>query len=200
MKKQLILFLFSASFLMSCGQTNRLSDEDYKWMPYNGNETLVFKSNTGDTDTIFLLKKDTLLAYPEAQALNGIKYETVSIFCKHIDPWSPEGKHRYLENYFLNLEKAKDNYAEIEILLSAKDANFYRLSSIRIDSLDKAKPSTLQTQYGQYEDVYVINSEDYLGDFYKRSDFITKVYWSKSNGLIRYDKKDTVYWELAKKW
>lgn len=185
---------------MSCGQTNRLSEDDYNWMPYDGSETLVFKSNAGEIDTIFLLKKDTLLTYPEAQKLNGIKYETVSVFCKHSDPWSPEGKHRYLKNYFFKLGKSKDNHGEIEILLSAKDANFYRLSSIKIDSLSKEKPSTLQTSYGQYDDVYIINSEDYLGNFQQRSDFITKVYWSKSNGLIRYDKKDTVYWELVKKW
>ena len=189
MKKQFILFYFSISFLMSCGQTNRLSEEDYKWMPYKGNETLVFKSNTGDTDTVFLLKKDTLLAYPEAQSLNGIKYEVVSIFCKHSDPYMPGGKHRYLKNKFFKVEKAEDNRAEINIFLSAKDANFYRLSPIKADSLGKAKPSTLQTQYGRYNDVYIINAEDYLGNFQLRSNFITKVYWSKSNGLIRYDSK-----------
>jgi len=200
MKYQLILLLFSTSCLMSCGQTNKLSEEDYKWMPYKGNETLVFISNTGNVDTIFLLKKDTLLAYPEAQSLNGIKYEVVSIFCKHSDSNMPNGKHRYLKNFFFNVGKAKDNNAEMEILLSAKDANFYRLSPIKIDSLNKEKPVTLQTSYGQYDDVYVINAEDYLGTFHQRSNFITKVYWSKSNGLIRYDKKDTVYWELAKKW
>jgi hypothetical protein len=198
MKRQLSLFLFSTSFLMSCGQTNRLSEEDYKWMPYNGNETLVFKSNTGDTDTIFLLKKDTLLAYPEAQSKNGIKYEEVSTFCKHSDPNTPSDKHRYLESAFFTVGKATDDKAEISILLSAKDATFYKLNSIKIDSLSKRNPSTLQTQYGQYNDVYVIIGEDYLDDFRQRNNFITKVYWSKSNGLIRYDKKD-VYWELEKK-
>jgi hypothetical protein len=38
--------------------------------------------------------------------------------------------------------------------------------------------------------------EDYFGFLYQRSDFVTKVYWSKSKGLVRYDKKDGVYWEL----
>jgi hypothetical protein len=200
MKNQLFLFLFSTSFLMSCGHTNKLSEEDFKWMPYNGNETLVFKSNTGDTDTVFLLKKDTLLAYPEAQSANGTKYEIVTIFCKHSDPNMPSSKHRYLKNNFLEIGKAKDNRTKINVLLSAKDAKYYKLSAIKIDSLNKETPSTLLTQYGQYDDVYIFNSEDYLGNLRQRNNFITKVYWSKSNGLIRYDKKDTVYWELAKKW
>ena len=182
---------------MSCGQTNRLSEEDYKWMPYNGNETLVFKSNTGDTDTVFLLKKDTLLAYPEAQSLNGIKYEVVSIFCKHSNIDKQGSGRSY---YLFKVQKAKDNRAEMIFDLSAKSAVFYRLRSAKIDSISKEKPVTLQTSSGQYNDVYIINAEDYLGNFQLRSNFITKVYWSKSNGLIRYDKKDTVYWELLKKY
>lgn len=198
MKKQFILFCFSILFLVSCGQTNRLSEEDYLWMPYKGEETLVFKSNTGETDSIFLIKKDTLLAYPEAQSINGIKYEVVSVFCKHSDPNILYDKQRYLENIFLEVEKSKDRQAEINIMLSAKDANFYRLSKIKIDSLNKIEPITLQTSYGQYDDVYVIEGEDWLGSFYQRSNFVTKLYWSKSSGLVRYDKKDNIYWELLK--
>lgn len=200
MKRQLILILFSTSAIMSCSQTNRLSEKDYEWMPYKGNETLVFKSNERDTDTIFLLKKDTAFAYAEPQAINGVKYEVVSIFCKHSDPYISGEKHRYLKNTFLRVEKSKDSHAELHILFSAKNAEFYRLSPIKIDSLSKNEPVLLKTLYGQYDDVYVINAEDYLGNLHQRSNFITKVYWSKSNGLIRYDKKDTVYWELAKKW
>ena len=50
----------------------------------------------------------------------------------------------------------------------------------------------------EYDDyVYIIEDEDWV-NFKKRSDYITKIYWSKSKGLIRYDKKDSVYWELSK--
>ena len=199
MKEQFIFLLFSTTLLISCDQENKLTGEDYKWMPYKGNETYVFKSNKEDIDTIFLLKKDTMLASPEAQSLNGTKCEIVSVFCKHTDPVSIDGKERYIENYFFEIKKDIDNKAEITILLAAKDAIFYRISSIKIDSLNKIKPFTLQTQYGKYDDVFLFNSEDYLDKFRQRSNFITKVYWSKSNGLVRYDKKDTVYWELAKK-
>lgn len=200
MKKQLILCACSLFYLLSCGQLNKLSGEDYSWMPYKGDETLVFKSKTGETDTIFLLKKDTLIAYPEAQTLNGIKYEVVSVICKHSDSNTSQDKRRYLENVFLEVGKSKDRRAEIVIHLSAKDANFYRLSKIKTDSLNKIKPGTLQTSSGRYDDVYVIEGEDYLGSFYQRSNFVTKLYWSKSKGLIRYEKKDGVYWELEHKY
>ena len=42
MKRQLILFLSSISFLMSYGQTSWPSEEGNEWMPYKGNENLVF--------------------------------------------------------------------------------------------------------------------------------------------------------------
>jgi len=185
---------------MSCGQYYKLTEKDYEWMPYKGNETLVFQSNTGDSDTIFLLEKDTLTAYPEAQSSNGIKYEVLSIACKHSDSYSVDNKQSYLENVFFEISRNKSNRSSIAIHLSAKDANFYRLNLIRIDSLVKQPSSTLRTKYGQFDDIYVIDGQDYLGNFYQRSDFVTKVYWSKSQGLIRYDKKAGVYWELEKKY
>jgi hypothetical protein len=168
-------------------------------MPYKGNETLVFSSNTGDTDTIFFLRKDTLIAYPEAQSLNGITYEEVAIFCRHTDPSPPDGNHRYLDNYFVKLKKSKDKKARLHFDFTAKDSWFYRLDGPRVDSLDKIKPTSLQTKNKIYNDIYIIDDVDWL-NFKQRSNYITKAYWSKSEGLIRYDKQDSVYWELTKKY
>lgn len=195
MKKQLILFLFSVLFLVSCGQTNKLSEEDYSWMPYNGDETLVFRSNLEETDTIFFLKKDTILAYPEAQALNGTKYEVVSVFCNHFGRNNRNTGRSY---YFFKVQRAKDNRTELVFDLSAKGAVFYRISSVKIDSLSKANLVSLETSYGKYDDVYIIYPDGYAKDFYNRSNFVSKLYWSKTRGLVRYDKKDGVYWELMK--
>lgn len=198
MKKQFNLFFFCVLFLVSCGKAISLSEEDYSWMPYKGNETLVFKSNTGDTDTIFFMRKDTLWGYPDP-ALSVSKYEEAAIFSKHSDPYTSNG-HRYLEGYFLKIKKTMSRKAELVIDLSAKDASFYRLSPIKIDSLSKVNPISFVTSYRRWDDVYVISGEDYLGSFQQRSDYITKVYWSRSKGLIRYDKKDSVYWELIKNY
>ena len=195
---QRVHFLFSILLLMSCGRTNKLSTEDYKWMPYKGNETLVFRSNTGMKDTIFLLKKDTILGYGDPLSLSGDPYEVLTIFGKHTDPTG--GEHRYLENNLFEINKGKNKLTELDILFSAEDAWFYKLKGFKIDSLEKERPIAFKTKYGDYHDVYVFNGEDYSGTFAQRSNFITKLYWSKSNGVIRYDKKDSVYWELAKKW
>ena len=194
-----IIALLTISFLTSCRGTYRLSEKEHDWIPYKGNEILVFSSNTGDTDTIFFLQKDTLIAYPEAQSLNGKTYEVVRIFCRHSDTWPPDGKHRYLDNDFVELKKSKDKIARLGFHLSAKDAHFYRLTGIRIDSLSQQQQTTLGTKTKTYNDIYIIDAEDWL-NFKQRSDYVTKLYWSKSEGLIRYDKQDSVYWELTKKY
>ena len=197
MKRQLNLFIISI-IILSCGQTVRLSKNDYSWMPYKGNEVHVFKSNTGDTDTIFFTRKDTLWGSPDP-ALSFNEYEIVAIFSKRSDPYMSNG-HRYLEGYFIKIKKTMSRKAELVIDLSAKEAKFYKLSAIKLDSLSKVKTLSFTTSYGQYDDVYIINSEDYLGTFEEHSNYVIKVYWSKSEGLIRYDKKECIYWELIKKY
>jgi hypothetical protein len=187
--KFIIAFL-TISILASCRQTYRLSEKEIMWMSYNGNETLVFSSNTGDTDTIFFLKKDTLIAYPEAQALNGKTYEVVRIFAKYSNGISRD---------FVELKKSKDKIARLHFNLSAKDAVFYRLTGLKIDSLSRQQPTSLVTKSKTYNDIYIIESEDWL-NFKQRTNYVTKLYWSKSEGLIRYDKQDSVYWELTKKY
>ena len=159
-------------------------------MPYKGNETLVFSSNTGDTDTIVFIKKDTLIAYPEAQALNGKTYEVVRIFAKYSNGASRD---------FVELQKSKDKIARLHFNLSAKDAVFYRLTGLIIDSLSQQQTNSLATKSKTYNDIYIIDSDDWL-NFKQRSDYVTKLYWSKSEGLIRYDKQDSIYWELTKKY
>lgn len=192
------IYFSAVLFLVSCNRTIRLSDEDYSWMPYKGSETLVFKSNTGNIDTIFFVRKDTLWGYPDP-ALSTKKYEEVAIFSKHSDAHLLNNQ-RLLENYFLKIKKTMSKKAELQIDLSAKDAKFYRLNSIKIDSLSNINPISFTTSYNQYNDVYIINAGGYTDSFQDRSNYVTKVYWSKSKGLIRYDKKNNMYWELTNKY
>lgn len=191
--------LLTISLFASCHGTYSLSEKDLSWMPYNGNETLVFVSNTGEIDTIFFLQKDTLVAYHEAQAINGKTYEVISIFCRHTDASPPISNHRYLNNIFVELQKSIDKKARLHFNLSAKDAKFYRLTGIRIDSLSQEQPTSLETKFKTFNDVYIIDDEDWL-NFKQRSNYVTKLYWSKSEGLIRYDKQDGVFWELTNKY
>ena len=73
---------------------------------------MVFKSNSGETDTIFVLKKEKLLTYPEAQSLSRIKYEMISVLCKLSDR-NREGSGK--SDYLFQVQKSRDRYAELVI-------------------------------------------------------------------------------------
>lgn len=187
---KLIIAFLTLSFFTSCRGTYTLSEEEHDWMPYKGSEILIFSSNTGDIDTIRFLQKDTLIACPEAQAINGKTYEVVRIFAKYSTDVSSD---------FIELKKSKDKIARLHFHLATKDASFYRLTGIRIDSLSQVRQTSLETMSKTYNDIYIIDAEDWL-DFKQRNDYVTKLYWSKSEGLIRFDKQDNIYWELTRKY
>ena len=104
MKKLFILSLSPLLFLVSCGRMAHLSEEDYSWMPYNGNETLIFKSSAGETDTIFFIRKDTLWGLPDP-ALSKNKYEIAAIFCRHSVSSGTKREYSYWDSYFFKLKK-----------------------------------------------------------------------------------------------
>jgi len=82
--------------------------------------------------------------------------------------------------------------------LAAKDSWFYGGNFLELKDLDTIEQSTLNTKSNIYTDIIVLTPES--NEYFDRSNFLIKVYWSKSNGLIRFDKKDSVYWELTKKY
>lgn len=200
MKLIVTIFFLSYYFIgiLSCTRTNNLSIQEYGWMPYIGNETLIFQSNSGNFDTIFLLQKDTNYGYTNQYSAINYRYDVLSVFCRHTDEYI-DGKKYYADNHLLQIIKGRNKDAEFNLKVLAEDACLYRLSKISLDSLGRIKPIRLVTQNQTFDDVYIIPGEDHSG-YGKRSNFITKAYWSKAHGLIRYDKKDSIYWELSKKY
>jgi hypothetical protein len=95
------LFILSLCLLVSCFNVNRLTVEDFGWMPYEENQVLVFKSNLGGVDTIFLMEKDTIYGYPEAQKINGVVTEHLVISSMRTD--SIKGGYRYLRKRFFSI-------------------------------------------------------------------------------------------------
>lgn len=189
----LIFFL-----LISCGRTIKLADKDFRWIPYKGNEILVFNSNTGDTDTIFLLGTSRQASPSDPLAVFPTNLEHFTITSRRSDPSPPDGNHRYLESNFVEIFKGKEGESFLSIDLTAKDAWFYGGKFLALRDLDIIKPVTFRTKSKQYNDIIILAPES--NEYSDRSNFLTKVYWSKSEGLIRFDKKDSVYWELTTKY
>jgi len=181
--KFIVIFL-TFIFVTSCDRTIRLAKKDFRWVPYKGNETLVFNSNTGETDTIFLIGTDRQTSPNDPLAIFPTNLEHYTIAARHSDPTPPSGNHRYLENIFLEVSASKQKSAYLTLQHAGKDAWFYGGSFMDLKDLDTIKFISLSTNLKTYNDIIILNPES--NKYFDRSNFITKVYWSKSEGLIRF--------------
>jgi len=195
--KFFVAFLFLL-FITGCDKKILLTDKALKWIPYKGNETLIFNSNTRDTDTIFLLGANRQLVPSDPLDVFPTNLDHFSISARHSDPCPPSGNQRYLEGSFLELTVGEDKQPYIGIDLTAKDSWFYGGRFLFLKNLDTIKPISLKTSTKVYKDIIILTPES--TEYFDRSNYVTKVYWSKSEGLIRFDKKDSVYWELVNKY
>ena len=111
---------------------------------------------------------------------------------RNINIKSFEGDGTPSEGFFAQKKIAKD-YSRTQLLTRS-----YMSAPSVLTTYFNNKGQVLQTKLKIYHDIIVVipDSDKYID----RSNYLTKVYWSKSEGLIRYDKKDNVYWELTKKY
>ena len=195
----IILFvLLGTIILISMGRTYKIPKDDYELIPYAGNEILIFESNKGEIDTIFLQGIERMINPTDPLDIFPTKVEYYYVINKHSDPSPPNGKHRYLEGHILvELSANKKNDTGLKINLSAKNARFYGSAWLTKSELERMPTINLKIKGTLYEDVKVF--EDIKKEYYERSNYINKLYWSMSGGIVRYDKKDNELWELKKK-
>ncbi len=185
--------------LCGCRTTNRLTEDDLRWIPYEGNEILVFNSDSGESDTIFLLGISRYINPSDPLDIFPKKLEHLTILARSSDPNPPRGvEHRYLERAFLELSRTVSGSSYLTIHHSGKDAWFYGGSFLPLNDLDTMTSITLETKSGTYKDVLKFKPES--DEYSNRGNFIDAVYWSKSAGLIRYDKRDGVIWTIGERY
>ncbi|MEP7319735.1 MAG: hypothetical protein ABI921_13365, partial [Panacibacter sp.] len=195
--------IFFFCFLVSSCKRHSLSEESIKLIPYKGGETLYFRSDNDDIDSIELDKPDRYF-YDAGTPMSGFSGEKMEIYefgGSYSNPNSDTlTNSSYSINDILRLSASTNNKIYFDIHIQAKNASFEPFSGIEIEDYKHLKTSTLSIPYGTFTDVIyfypVIDST--RSDYYMKDNdnFITKVYWSKSKGLLRYDKKEC-YWQLV---
>ena len=194
MKKH-TLGLFLLVVINSCGKFT-IDDKYLKYIPYQGNEILYFKSNSGDVDSIILYKPERYLE-SSGDHLDFDKYECYDVGEKHSDPDLSDSSHAdgYQSTGFAALVARANGQTYFYINMQAKDAVFEPFFGIAIDTFLNLKTSILSVPCGKFSDVLIFVPNKTTIDYESNNNYITKVYWSKNYGLLRYDKKDS-YWEL----
>jgi len=188
---------------MSCGsKTYKLSDSDFDWVPYKGKDTLVFTSNTGDTDTLFLR--------------NGKRYMDYKVDPLSMTPSDSTENFdiSYKYNYFDTIQKinnfgvfpliimkrTKEGATNIGFSITRNKAYFDGMKFFEIEHLKNLKLVTIEANLKKYDDVFIIVPDTSSLKNSNRNDYVLKMYWSKSQGLIRFDKNNNIYYTLTKKY
>jgi hypothetical protein len=182
-------------FIIFFGRTNHIPEEDFELVPYSGSEVLIFESNQGDVDTIFLQGTSQHTSPTDPLDIFPVRAQHFSIIARHSDPSPPGGNHRYLEGKELvGLSMSESNETWIKIRFAAKDAWFYGDASLRTSQFHIRPEIRIVIEDQPYDDVVVF--EDTEKEYYQRSNHVERLYWSKTFGVVKYDKKEGETWEL----
>jgi hypothetical protein len=202
--KNIVLFLIISCTVAACRTVHKIPEMDYEIIPYKGNEILVFESNMGNKDTVFLQGIQRFISPVNQWSFPLRNAEYFRIISKRSDPNIRNGRNRYLDSLkFITLYN--DGETKIEINFSAKNAWLYGSEVYTKNEFSKLKDTIMTIGQRQYTDVLIITPKWKITETNndvntERSNTITKLYWSKKNGVIRYDKLHEEFWELRNKY
>ena len=183
-----IVFSIVALSLLSCS-VQKIPKEDIAFNPYKSGNVLIFKSNLGAYDTIFITDVKTIILPGRPMAVFPRKSELLMVIAKRSNP-SFSG---YIENSIIEI----DTY-NIYFDFFAKNAKFYGGSFNERDEIERLPEQTLSVNGQSYHDVVILESKE--NEYSERENFIDKIFWSKSKGFIKYNLRNGVIWELEKQY
>ncbi len=200
--KVLIIFLLIITTI-GCGKRYRLTDDILKFNVYKKGDSLVFKSNKNARDTIIItsIRKETLQdkSYTLFDAIDTFLFgeKTERYFVSYAQPGydsrfslghdlltisaDPNEKTSIMFDFFIG---GATWYGNTEI-----ENNINKLLSIPVQNFNRDSC--------QLSDVIVIPSSNQ--EYKERNDYVEKIYWSKSHGLVGFDKLNGEKWTLINK-
>lgn len=198
---RLFFFIFFVLLITSCGsKTYTFSETDFDWIPYNEADTLVFTSNTGDTDSLFLRKGERFID-SKVDPLSLIPQDSIEKF--YVPYYFSNDTTKYFGDNpgeaLIAMTKTVKNKTRVGFGVVTNDAFFYGLRYFDLRELKKTKLIDLQTELKSYHDILIIEPDTSNQKWSKRDHYVLKMYWSKSDGLVRFNKNNNVYYTLTKK-
>lgn len=185
--RKILFFICLTALLFSCGKGGnkmyKIPEEDYALIPYKGDETLSFKSNHGDKDFAVLTGTQKL-----EDAVFWVYYD-------HTDRnYRNESQDKVKGQQFIFLYGEKDGNTSFSLQFEGKNACWYGRMRCPKDFYLSAPETSLNIKDTVLNDVLVIPGAD--RNYYDREDFIVRLYWSRSKGVVRYVMKSTEIWTL----
>lgn len=191
-KGGICLILLSNIILYSCntGVHNQLQS----WNPYHSWDMLIFKT-AGDQipDSIFI----TNIEEQEKQNLSSI-----TVNCEILHAGSLEKKNEKKHSWILKLTAPQKGEAVLDINLQTPGSNgiFTSKPLSWLDSLPKSNIDLDAVVF--YDVIEILADSPAAGNTAISSGAppVKKLFWSKSQGIVKYELQDGTVWLLEKKY
>ena len=192
----ILTYCFVVTTVFSCSKHYKLKKDDIKYIPYKGNEILVFQSDKNRRDTIFLNGMSDFNGCGDPLAISPDKCDGISLNCTRTDP----NYDRYLDGKNLvEIVATSSREAYISFDIKLKGSWFYSMDSYSLSEFDKIPNSELTIDNIVYKDVKIFDAGDYAKQYEQRENYAERFYWSLSQGFLGLDRRDEK-WRLIKKY
>ena len=189
-------YLFLVTAIVSCSKHYRLKKDDLKYIPYKGNEVLVFQSDKNRMDTIFLKGMSDFNGCGDPLDISPDKCDGISLNCTRTDP----NYDRYLEGkQLVEVVATQEGKTHISFDIVLKGSWFYNMDSYSLSEFDKMPNSELTIDNKTYNDVKIFEASNYAKQYEQRDNYAERFYWSLSQGFLGLDRRDEK-WRLIKKY
>lgn len=101
--------------------------------------------------------------------------------------------NNFTVNTLIILKRTKDRITMVGITTLPEDIRLSGLKYFEIGYLNKLRLTVFETPTNKYEDVLVIETNT-------NCSCASKIYWSKSNGMVGFDKRNEVHYTLSKRY
>ncbi|KAA3651857.1 MAG: hypothetical protein DWP98_01955 [Bacteroidetes bacterium] len=175
-----------------------MTDSDVEFNPYEQGDILIFTSDEGNKDTVII--HSTMRSVLEEKCYSFIQ----CIYSKLTeDTW---------EGFYVNTNEPNQDWTGTSILTIRAEKNGTKTAYFDIniegawwytdceDNIEKLRQfEQVESNNGQktFTDVIIIPSLN--NEYRDRSNFIAKLYWSLSEGLVGLEKLNGKTWRIEKK-
>jgi len=187
MKKIFLIISIITSFY-ACNV--HFNNSELEWLPYSINDTLIFKSNTSNYDTIIIVNKtvfnESFKMGSFDQSGSGIHLDAKGMVEYEVNnSWYKVNNSSSNSRYLISIYKSR-NKKPITIAI------YYRTFFTYLNEDSKIRLNNTVINKNEYSDVLILsNINECLND-----SNIEKIYWSKKFGLIKYEVCNGEIWEL----
>lgn len=189
--QQISICIFITLCLTSCITKYRIQKKEFKFIPYKGNEILVFESNEKEIDTISLKTYDGWYRTQNVPyRVFHNKYEKHGIELTHKTPKITDS----IPDFLIEISAFDWKGLRIHLRTKSSNYNYMNQTSHTVAEFDSIPSIEMEINELAYNDVKIIFGEKLKT---KTENQIIQFYWSEKYGLLGWDSK-IKKWRLRK--